>query len=110
MEHQNFQPGSRPPGNNSGASIGLGATAATIISALSDTSYFENHPVIHTALICATIIVTVWCHRAESDGLRALLRESLSEISHEFTTARISAYREKFQAARRYNRQRPARQ
>lgn len=105
MEHQNFQPSSRPPSNN-GATIALGATAAAIISELSDTTFFEHHPVIHAALICATIIVTVWCHRAESDGLRALLRESLSEISHEFTTARIDAYRQKFLAAKRHHKQR----
>lgn len=105
MQFHNNQPGNPPPSRN-GATIGLGATAATIISSLSDTAIFADHPFIHAALLGATIIVTLWCHRAESEGLRALLREALSEVRHESTTARISAYRQKFQAAKRHHKQR----
>lgn len=108
MQFHNSQPGDQPPSKN-GATIGLGATAATVISTLSDTAIFADHPIAHAALVCATIIVTLWCYRAESEGLRALLRESLTELNHEFTTARISAYRAKFDAAKRYHRQRPGR-
>lgn len=108
MQFHNIQPGNPPPSKH-GATIGLGATAATIISSLSDTAIFADHPFAHATLIGATIIVTLWCYRAESEGLRALLRESLSEINHELTTARISAYRLKFQAAKRYHRPRPGR-
>lgn len=106
MQFHNIQPGNPPPSKH-GATIGLGATAATIISSLSDTAIFADNPFIHAALLGATIIVTLWCHRAESEGLRILLRESLTEVHHEYTTARISAYREKFQVARRCHKQRP---
>lgn len=107
MQAHNIQPGSTLPGKKHGVTIGLGATAATIISTLSDAAIIADHPAAHAALICGTIILTLWCHREESDSLRALLRESLTEAHHEFTTARINAYRDKYHAAKRYHRQRP---
>lgn len=97
----------KPPSSRwDGGSWGL-ATVGTILSALAETAETAGSSTIQIILLSGLILLAIWYRKQESEGLREMLRDTLSDLHTESTAERIQKYRLKYQSNRNSRKQRP---